>query len=847
MSPLSCLIRRSLGGCTFVLFLLPVYADVRNDELFPTERLRVRSIATRTTPISNPIRWPRFEFRVPDGSRVKKDEVVFRADARGTKEAIQSLQEQLLKKENEIHRKTEEMARSVEELVGKLEDLKDEKRIQQARLEYLQSLPLKKNVEIAKGRLEVAELQLAAREADVAKVQEREKAGLVSPAQVEESIFQLNLQKARTLHAKRGLSLAQVTAHPKDLQVIRYRIENLDLEIGKLAFEVQTQEEISGLEGALLEREMETLTRKLEERQTELNHLVIRAPRDGVLMYSTQFKRELSSGGQPSMGMVLAEIPHPDSIAFEGEIPERVRPLYAVGDPVRIVLNASPDQELTGTLSSISPFSREKAEEESEGVKVLDVTVEVTGLKTELPVGVYGWAVLTTAEPRKGPSVPVSWIRIQGGNPHVSVEGLYQPVSGIVDGDRFQFTDPLPPLDKVQEEGEWPSEEQPQIVMEGDRFHTSGELEPLQSIGVKVPRIRAWDMKVTTLHPENTLIEEGQTAAVLDSESLREQAENARGEAEEAQQEKESAEKELQLRIRDRDFQVQAVETKLKIAQLERDLAIPGIRASAVYQSILNLQTAQLRLQHAQQELERLEAHPELTAPRERTRAKREVRRRELEHERADIQLAQAKEGLSEEERSLSELKVLRMEAETVKVRARQTRAVARAQSGLRWRSRRLLRREERQEELERNLQDMSITAPVEGLVKYENIWDGVRRTKLKTGMRVWRGMKLLSLSNTGELYVDISVPERYVQQLQTGMKVQVQIPSEGSRMWKGEVSMLGEMLVPLDTPPVADSLYANREPLPIQAIPVRVLIDASGEGQLKPGAIAHVLFPFEP
>ncbi len=844
---LSCFPRRTVGVWCIFLWLFPLHAEVKEEELYPTERLRVRSIATRTSPIPNPIRWPRFEFRVSDGSRVQEGDVVFRADARGTQEAIRSLTEQIERKKNELHQKTEEMQKSVEALIGQLQDLKDERSIQQARLEYLQSLPLKKNVEIAKGRLEVAELQRAAREADLANIQERKDLGLVSPAQVEESLFQLNLQNARTEHAKRSLSLARATAHPKDLQVIRYRIENLELEIGKLTFEVKTQEEISELEKASLHREQETLIRKLEDRKEELKHLVIRAPRDGVLMYSPQFKRELVSGGQPSMGMVLAEIPHPDSIAFEGEIPERVRPLFSVGDPVNIILNANPNQVLRGTLSTISPFSREKAEEESEGVKVLDVRLDVENLEGELPVGVYGWAELTTSTPRIGPSVPVSWVRIQGGKPHVSLNGLYQPVTGIVNEDRFQFTAPLPPLEQIQEEGDWPTEEQPQLLVDGDTFHTSGELEPLQSIGVKVPRIRAWDMKVTSLHPENTLISKGQTAAVLDSESLRDLLESARSDAEEALQEKESAEKELQLRIRDRDFQVQAVETKLKIAQLERDLALPGVRASQVYQSILTLQTARLRTEQAERQLSRLEANPTLTAPRERTRAQRELARRKLEMEKADIQFAQAKEGLSAEERSLAELKVMRMEAETVKVRARQTRAVARAQSGLRWRGRRLLRRMERQNELEKNLRDMSIEAPVEGLVKYENVWDGVRRSKLKTGMRVWRGMKLLSLSNTGELYVDISVPERYVQQLETGMKVQVQIPSEGSRMWNGEISRLGEMLVPLATPPVADSLYANREPIPIQAIPVRVLIEGSEEDQLKPGAIAHVLFPFEP
>lgn len=164
------------------------------------------------------------------------------------------------------------------------------------------------------------------------------------------------------------------------------------------------------------------------------------------------------------------------------------------------------------------------------------------------------------------------------------------------------------------------------------------------------------------------------------------------------------------------------------------------------------------------------------------------------------------------------------------------------------------LKRQTQREERERNrlasvqeqLDSFELKAPADGLVQYEKIWDGVRKSKVRPGMRVWPSHPLLSLSNTTEVYIELPLPERYIYQLQPDMAVQVVIPSEGNKQWRGRVTEVGNLLEPIQQDLRPGSIYANQETTQEQVLPIRVVVDSSTEQRLKPGAVAQIIFPFE-
>jgi multidrug resistance efflux pump len=112
--------------------------------------------------------------------------------------------------------------------------------------------------------------------------------------------------------------------------------------------------------------------------------------------------------------------------------------------------------------------------------------------------------------------------------------------------------------------------------------------------------------------------------------------------------------------------------------------------------------------------------------------------------------------------------------------------------------------------------------------------------------MKVWRGMSLMSLSGAEKLFVEISIPERYIQNIEKGMSVTVRIPSEGGMQWNGELIELQDILEPSEQNTNNQGLYGNQEASQEQILKAKILIDTEEDTVLKPGAIAQIIFPFD-
>jgi multidrug resistance efflux pump len=815
-------------------------------EVTPEIRFRVKSFAQESDPIVNPIRWAQFRDYIVDGSRVRKGDLVFHLDITAIARDLLYMENQLKEIEKDVEKNLLEMEKRLSELEDTRSEKQDGKVIQQARLRYLKALPLPETVQIAQGRHQIAKQRLEAEKEALQTNQERLEQNMISPAMLEDSDQSYRLQKARTDYAETMLRLAHIPAHPNEIKVVELRIQTLDLEIEKLASEIGIQEKIVAIESSTQQRRVEEMESRLAERREEMEHEFLYAPSDGVLLFSPQFKRLMASGGKASLGMTIAEIPFQSRMALEGELPEQQRHFFKPGDPVNITLNQYPDRTFQGSLLSISPFSRDAKDDndESSGVKLVDVEIEIHDPPDLFPLGVYGWAVLSAGKPIQGLAVPVSWIRYRSGKPHVSVEGRFEEVRGLVSGPHFLLTPPHPDPAVLQPEGRW-QDEGPSLPLSDDQFIVTGELLPLESISVETPNVRAWDVQIAWIHPENSFIPKGETVVKLDSERIRSNVERRERDEQRIQGERKSAEEELEIRERERDFQVSAARNQLEIVQNEQENVLNRVRSSVIAQAELDLQSSEIQLEKAVSRLDRVLKNPEWSAPAERKRLERDLVRRKLEKERAGLNWKQAMVGSTELERSQAGLEVMRETAKVTDITAQQNRSLSRAQSHLRWRIRNERRARERLTRDQEDLEALEVTSPTSGLVKYARVWDGVRRSKIKSGMKVWRNNQLLSLSNTRNLYVEIPVPERYLHHLRPEMQVDVHIPSAGGKQWNGRVGRMATILEPAGQSASSSSIYGNQESTREQVLQVRIEIEADEESELKPGAIAHIIFPF--
>jgi multidrug resistance efflux pump len=842
-----------------LLFQRPVSAGTsasvrEQDGAHPALTIRVQTFAREQVIIENPVRWPQFTFRLPEGSLVREGDTLFKFDLTPAVHRQRNVERNLAEAENQIAVQLGRIEQRILALEDQKSSLEAQRDVLMARRDYLKALPRPEDVAIARSRLEVAQrnLEAARNERDLAR--SRMEQALVSPATLERAETELALQEARTLHAENRLRSASLPATSRTLRINELRIGNLALEIEKLAQEVESQKEILRIETRNTDRRMENLMREKAEVEEELRHERITAPSDGVLIYTSRLKRELASGGKPARGMALAEIPDPASLALQGRIPEEQRSLFRVGDPAVVTLNPMPDREFIGRIHSISPLPRDISETDRRtqgdasaetGVMVFDTVIVLDELPENMPFGVFGTAQIRTAAPVIGPSVPLDWVRMRDGNHHLSIRGVYSPVNGIASGTRFILQDRDLSLAELSPEGVWQEGDAELDEVSGDRVTASGSLTPLESVAVNVPSVRAWDIRITRLAPEDTFVRKGDTIAELDSENLANQLRDAENELTRRISNRESAEENLGQRRREADFQIARARNQLEIQQIELELLENSVNVNQLHQAQLEETTARIQLEAAERELRRVRANPDLTAPTEIRRREREVQRRRISLEQAEIRLALAEETATELQRSQAHLNLARQKSQVSELENRFRREIAGAESNLRRHQRIERNRIQRLADRQADLEAMVVRAPSDGLLKYENLFDGVTVSKVRAGMNVWGNSHLMSISDSNRMVVRVQVSERYIRFLRPNMPVQVRIPSEGSQLWTGSIRNLSEILVPATIPNLRASVYANLEPPLEHVIDVEVVLRDVPDRPLKPGAIAHVIFPF--
>lgn len=839
---------------TLSLFCLTTHADLQLDDArHPETQFRVHAFAREQVIVTNPIRWSQFTYLIPEGTMVQEGDLLFELDLAVPEHRQVTVLNRIAEHENQSRTSLAAIEDRVISLRDQKEQLRDQREVQQARLTYLRSLPRAEDVAIARGRLEVATRNLEAARTELNNARSRLERGLIAPATVQQAETAFQMQEARTAFAQNRLRSAMLPAHSASVRIVELRIANQELEIDKLENDIASQEELLRIESRARDRQAADLQRELAEVEEELRFNRVLAPRAGVVIYTSRLKRELATGGKPPRGMALAEIPDPDSLALRGRIPEDLRPIFRVGDPVEVTLNPMPDRIFTGRLHSISPLPRDigeldrrGGEEATEtGVKVHDVVITLDEIPANIPFGVFGMATLRTAAPLRGPSVPLSWTRVRDGSHHLSLNGTFVKVQGVPVGTRFVITEEGLPLNRISPDGEWAAGGTEEMPLDTDRVTATGQLQPLESVSIEVPPVRGWDMRVSFLISEDSRVEAGDLLVELDSERITQQVNQAENELTRRIGDRETAEEQLNLRRREAAFQVGSARNRLDIRKLELELARSTRPVSQIHQGILDESIAGLQLASARRDLERIRSTPELSSDAEIRRRDREVQRRELLLEQAGIQRRLAEEGSGPVELSLARLEMVRQEASLAQLESTWNRNLIQSESNLRRRQRQERERRSHLERMQAELASLSIRSPGNGIVKYENLWDGVGVSKLRLGMGVWSRTPLMSLSDDSRMVVRVAVSERHVPQLTDGLRVQVRIPSLGSRIWQGEVVRRAEILEPAESGVLRTGIFANQEPPLEHVIGVEVLIEDSSEIELKPGAIAHVVFPF--
>jgi HlyD family secretion protein len=110
-----------------------------------------------------------------------------------------------------------------------------------------------------------------------------------------------------------------------------------------------------------LELRIEKARRDITTAESALEALVLRAPRDGIVVIRDipWESRKLQSGDTVFVGMAIAMLPDLDTVRVKAALPDVDDGKVAVGMPVTITLDAFPDAPFTGRITGISAVAQE--------------------------------------------------------------------------------------------------------------------------------------------------------------------------------------------------------------------------------------------------------------------------------------------------------------------------------------------------------------------------------------------------------------------------------------------------------------------------------------------------------
>ena len=206
---------------------------------------------------------------------------------------------------------------------------------------------------------------------------------------------------------------------------------------------------------------------KLERIATQIDKTKIFAPMEGTVIYATSTQMSWRGNSEPlDEGQAVRErqelIYLPTTASFDAEIKVHESSLekIAVGMPVRITVDALPDQEFSGSVKSIAPLPDATSMFMNPDLKVYNTVIEIDGNGAELRNGMSCRAEILVQRFEDVVYVPMQAVVRVGGESRVYLESAEGPqprdvvtglnnnrmvriVEGLKTGEEVLLTPPL--------------------------------------------------------------------------------------------------------------------------------------------------------------------------------------------------------------------------------------------------------------------------------------------------------------------------------------------------------------------------------------------------------------------
>jgi HlyD family secretion protein len=351
---------------------------------------------------------------VEEGSLVKKGQVVCRISTFQYDEQERKARLDVMRKEAEKKKTERENASTAAEekkkIAEKLAELEHNKRV----LAYLEGGPDPRVVEALALRIQKAEMENASLARRKAAQEALKTRGFLSELDYES--IATDLEKAKLERGKQENLLADRREGPREQERERSRLAvdkfALDVELAKKT--LASQDALRTLALAKKDAEIKDRQAAVDEKRRMKTYAVIRAPRDGTVVYGQGAMQgePIGLGAGVYRGLTLMEIVQIGAMKAVVTLPERWMDRVQVGQAVELTA-AHRLKVYTGTVQKVSRLAV-AADDDPKGVRLFTVEVKLDAAAAELKPSMSCEARIRVTQHRAAAKVPVDLARERG-------------------------------------------------------------------------------------------------------------------------------------------------------------------------------------------------------------------------------------------------------------------------------------------------------------------------------------------------------------------------------------------------------------------------------------------------
>lgn len=270
-------------------------------------------------------------------------------------------------------------------------------------------------------------------------------------ADLKNAQFQFELSK---LSLERVRFEAEVQRKEKELQLKR---DSITVEQAKL--KLATQEKINKSEIDKINVQVQKARSDVDKAKRDLRKFTLRAPMGGMVVYEMNWRtgKKVAISDQIWPGMSVISLPDFSRMQVAGSVNEVDVSKVKAGQKVKIKLDAFPDREFHGSISSVGTIGQQN--DRSSNIKTFEVIVDIDGTDPVLKPGMTTSNEIVVETVPKAFYVPIESVfskngktvvyKMDGGSPKeqevetgVRNANYVTIVKGIAAGERIALRDP---------------------------------------------------------------------------------------------------------------------------------------------------------------------------------------------------------------------------------------------------------------------------------------------------------------------------------------------------------------------------------------------------------------------